>query len=150
LDTYLNNNNQNKYIIVYKDIFSWLVSIEKWAIKCNWKQNKKMQFIEDYLQFIKKWIEIKNNRVLFISYHEYLDFIITKNKNFELKLCNFLQNNGNPNKIYKFQKVNCSSDFNQNNYLYYINKVYMNSYTDKEIDEIKENPIYKKIIEELV
>lgn len=61
-------NHANRYIIVYKNIFSWLPSIEKWANKSKWKTNSKMEFVEDYLNFIKKWYSIKTDRVFFIEY----------------------------------------------------------------------------------
>ena len=66
-------NHTNRYIIVYKNIFSWLPSIEKWARGCKWKTNSKMEFVEDYLNFIKKWCSIKNYRVFFIKYEDFLN-----------------------------------------------------------------------------
>ena len=137
-------NHTNKYIIVYKNIFSWLPSIEIWAKKCQWKTNSKMEFVEDYLNFIKKWYSIKNDRVFFINYE---DFFYMSNDNNSLvnKLSIFL--NKKPKKIiYSFDKVNMSNTFTTDKKNYYINHEYMNLYSKEELETIKNNSIYKELI----
>lgn len=137
LDTLLGDKtNTNKYILVYKDIFQWLPSISKHAKSCNWKVQNKMDFIYDYKEFMKKWNEIKNERVLFISYTEYLNLIIHNDITLKNKIENFL-NCGNTNKLLFPSKVNCSSVFTKEKIDYYVNKRYMNLYTQEEIEIIK-------------
>jgi hypothetical protein len=97
----------NKYIIIYKNIFSWLPSIERWAKHNKWKTNSKIEFVEDYLNFIKKWYSIRNNRVIFIRYEDFLN--ISKNNSLVNKLSEFFQTKINDKKlISSFDKVNCS------------------------------------------
>lgn len=146
LDKLLGDLNQtNRYIIVYKNIFSWLPSIEKWAKECKWKTNSKIEFIEDYLNFINKWNSIKNDRVFFIKYEDFLN-ISDNNRSLVNKLSVFL--NKKPIKIiYSFNKVNCSKEFTLNRKKYYINHEYMNLYTKEEIDKIKNNANYQELID---
>ena len=68
LDKLLHDNEKtNKYIVIYKDIFSWLPSISVWAKNCKWEKSDKMDFIEDYLNFIDK--NSKNPEYLLIGVH---------------------------------------------------------------------------------
>lgn len=128
--------NMNKYIVIYKDIFSWLLSIEKWAKLCNWEKKNKMDYIEDYINFINKWRSFKNNRILFINYNDYLQFIIKGNKNITKNLEKFL--NIEQKKIYKIpNKVDQSTKFTKKKLMYYINKNYIKEYTPDEIELIK-------------
>ena len=143
-------NNSNKYIIIYKNIFSWLPSIKKWADNCNWITNKNIKLIDDYLNYINKWHTIKNDRVLFINYEEYIKYIIS-NSNTEslfLKRINTFLNKDIYNLKYKaFKKVNCSSVFNQEKLNYYVNEEYLKYFTKKEIKKIKKKKLYQKIVE---
>lgn len=137
-------NNTNRYIIVYKNIFSWLPSIEKWAKGCKWKTNSKMDFVEDYLNFIKKWYSIKNDRVFFIKYEDFLN--VSDDNNLLLnKLSTFLDKKQIKN-TYSFENVNCSKKFTICQKNYYINHEYMNLYSKEELDNIKNNFIYKELI----
>ena len=137
-------NHTNKYIIVYKNIFSWLPSIEIWAKKCQWKTNSKMEFVEDYLNFIKKWYSIKNDRVFFINYEDFLN-MSNDNNSLVNKLSVFL--NKKPKKIiYSFDKVNMSNTFTTDKKNYYINHEYMSLYSKEELETIKNNSIYKELI----
>lgn len=133
-------NHTNRYIIVYKNIFSWIPSIEKWAKGCKWKTNSKMEFVEDYLNFIKKWCSIKNYRVFFIKYEDFLNM----SDSLVNKLSIFL--NKKQKKItYSFEKVNCSKKFTISQKKYYINHEYMSLYSKEEIEKIKNNLIYKEL-----
>jgi hypothetical protein len=143
LDNYLLDfEHKNKYVIIYKDIFTWLPSIEQWSKKCKWKSSYKMDFVDDYLNFIKKWYSIKTNRVIFISYEKYLNI---KNEKLLLnKLSSFFNINDDDNTDiqYYFDKVDHSSLFCLDRLNYYVNKEYMFLYTNEEIEKIKNNPIY--------
>ena len=146
LDKLLGDLNQtNKYIIVYKNIFSWLPSIEKWAKGCKWKTNSKMEFVEDYLNFIKKWYSLRNDRVFFIKYEDFLN-ISDDNNSLVNKLSVFLNKKPKKN-IYSFDKVNCSKQFTTSRKRYYINHEYMSLYPKEELDKIKNNVIYKELID---
>ena len=136
-------NHTNRYIIVYKNIFSWLPSIEKWAKRCKWKTNSKMEFVEDYLNFIKKWCSIKNDRVFFIKYEDYLNMSYVNNSLVN-KLSVFL-NKKQKNFIYSFEEVNCSDKFTISQKKYYINHEYMSLYSKEELEKIKNNLIYKEL-----
>ena len=144
LDNLLGDHNHvNKYVVIYKDIFSWLPSIEKWAKRVNWKTVSKMDFIDDYLNYIIKWYSIKNNRVIFISYHEFLN--ISCESLLANKLSDFFKKK--PNKLITcFKKVDCSYRFTIDNNHYYINQEYMNSYSSTELDFIKGKPLYIEIM----
>jgi len=145
LDKLLGNlTHTNRYIIIYKNIFSWLPSIEKWAKKCMWKTNSKMEFIEDYLNFIKKWYSIKNNRVIFVNYEDFLN-ICHDNNSLINKLSVFFNKEPEKN-ISFFEKVNCSEKFTIEKKKYYINNEYMSLYSKEELDEIKNNIIYQELM----
>jgi len=138
-------NHTNRYIIVYKNIFSWLPSIEKWAKKCKWKTNSKMEFVEDYLNFIKKWCSIKNDRVFFINYEDFLN-ISDDNNSLINKLSVFLNKKKKKKKvIYSFEKVGHSKKFTISRKKYYINHEYMSLYSKEELEKIKNNLIYKEL-----
>jgi hypothetical protein len=93
-----------------------------------------MEFIDDYLNFIKKWYSIRNNRVLFINYEDFLN--ISDNSLLTNKLSEFFHKK--PKKlIYNFTISKRE---------YYINKKYMSLYSKKELDIIKNNPIYQELI----
>jgi hypothetical protein len=145
LDKLLGNmTHTNRYIIIYKNIFSWLPSIERWAKICKWKTNSKMEFIGDYLNFIIKWCSIRNNRVIFINYDDFLN--ISDNSSLANKLSEFFHKK--PKKlIFAFDRVNCSTKFTISKREYYINKKYMSLYSKKELDEIKNNPIYQELLD---
>jgi len=137
-------DKKNRYIVVYKNIFSWLPSIEKWAKKCKWKTNSKMEFVEDYLNFIQKWYSIKNERVFFINHEDYLNLSVDNSP--VDKLAIFLGKN--PKKIkYSFDKVNHSEKFTASRKKYYINHEYMNLFSEEEVDKIKQNLVYKEIVD---
>ena len=135
-------NHTNRYIIVYKNIFSWLPSIEKWAKGCKWKTNSKMEFVEDYLNFIKKWYSIKNDRVFFIKYEDFLNI----SDSLVNKLSLFL-NKKKKQIIYSFDKVDCSRKFTTSQKKYYIDHEYMSLYSKEELEKIKNNLIYKELKE---
>lgn len=142
LDNLLGDNkNTNIYIVIYKDIFSWLPSISKWAKNCNWEKNDKMDFVEDYLNYMDKWNKIKNERVLLINYNEYLELIINKNNAIIRKLEEFLHVK-NEKEIIIPTKVAQSEEFTNIKIDYYKNKKYMNIFSEKEILLIKNNHLF--------
>ena len=145
LDKLLGDMNEtNQYIIVYKNIFSWLPSIEKWAKECNWNINSKMNFVDDYLNFIQKWISIKNNRVFFINYEDFLN--ISNDNNSLVNNLSLFLNKKYLNISTSFDKVNYSNKFTSDKKKYYTENEYMKLYSKHEIDKIINNVIYKELI----
>ena len=157
LDQLLGDTRQtNKYVIVYKNIYSWLPSIEKWALQCNWKQKQKMEFIDDYLNFIHKWDNLKTSRVMFISYEDYLHFVVSNDNktNFQSKIDLFFYGqNKRPKRpkrqgkiIKMFSTVNCSDPFTITKCKYYTKRKYMDKYSPLEIKQIEANPLYPRLL----
>ena len=62
------------------------------------------------------------------------------------KLSVFLNKKPKKN-IYSFDKVNCSKQFTTSRKRYYINHEYMSLYPKEELDKIKNNVIYKELID---
>lgn len=93
-----------------------------------------MEFIDDYLNFIKKWYSIRNNRVLFINYEDFLN--ISDNSLLTNKL----------SEIFHKKPKKFIYNFTISKREYYINKKYMSLYSKKELDIIKNNPIYQELI----
>jgi len=122
---------KNKYIVVWKNIFSWLPSIHKWAKKCNWKQNNKLSFVDDYKNYMNKWISISNERVLFLDYEDFLRF----SPEFILKIELFFQK---PflKKIENIEHVGCSDVFTLSIKKYYLLHKYLDDYNQNEFKQI--------------
>ena len=152
LDIILNDyNHTNKYIVVYKDIFSWLVSIRKWATMCKWITNSNKDFLNDYLSFLGKWLSIKNDRVLFINYNDYLNLINDDSNDNSLleRLNNFLKTNISKDILNKkINKVKCSGYFTDEKKKYYFNKEYMNEFKSEEIESINKIISINKLFNE--
>lgn len=146
IDQYYNNHKINsitdldkllhgkhKYIVIIKDIYEWLPSILRWAKKCNWPLTNKLDYVEDYMFFLQKWLSIKNDRVLIIYYK---DFLI-QNQEFINNISKFLNKPVNSQIINK-SKVTLSTNFNNNRKKYYLNKLYLKEYTKDELKVIDE------------
>ena len=128
-------NDEFKIIIIKKDIFSWLISIYKWSIKCNWNIKNINIFLNDYYLFYKKWKQYSENnpdKILLITYIDLLN-----NDKLLIKQIKDFLNIKNVNNIDIIKKVNCSSIFNSNKKKYYINKEYMKFYSSNNIKYIK-------------
>ena len=128
------SNGTNRYIIVYKNIFSWLPSIEKWAKNCKWETNSKMEFVNDYLNFMKKWYSIRNNRVIFIKYEDFLT-ISNENNALRNKLSVFFNHNLTSIEP-PSNKVRWSDKFTNVQKSYYLNHEYMSLYSKEDLDKI--------------
>ena len=134
-----------KIFVVIKDIFSWLISIKKWADQCKWTPFNQKEFIEEYALYVKKWIELEKNttNICIIYYEDYINFIKnqkyvkSQNDNFIIKLNTFLDQNI-PLKINsEIKKVDCSDEFDKESMDYYYYKKYMNIYSTQEINKIE-------------
>lgn len=145
LDTALGDTTHtNKYVVVYKNLHAWLPSIEKWARKFKWKTQNKINFVADYLHFMKKWDEIKvTDRVLFVSYESFLRM---DENNFTIlnSFSHFLKRNIIPEPII-FTRVRCSDTFTTDKLNYYLNKKYMDEYTEEELRRIEAEPLFSQL-----
>ena len=131
--------NSNKYIVIYKDIYSWLPSIKKWALKCKWAKKQTTDFIDDYFEFIDKWNSLANERVLLINYDDYLNLTIGKENNDLINRVElFLKVTKKLPKLIFPNEVILSEKFSPKRLEYYTNKEYMKSYTEDEIKLIEE------------
>lgn len=133
------STHTNKYIVIYKDIFAWLPSIQKWALNCKWKQQNKTDFVEDFLHFIDKWKTIQNERVMMIPYLE----LIETNNTIMQQVEEFLGFEHNDHVVLP-EKISSNPTFNQDRKQYYLQNDFMNLYSEQEIQQIKNHPLYLK------
>lgn len=63
----------NFYIVVSKDPYSWLLSYDNWAKKCNWPAVSH-HYILEYNLFYGKWLEFsqQSDKIIFIRYFDLL------------------------------------------------------------------------------
>ncbi len=118
-------------IVIRKDIFSWLTSIQRWAVKCDWEKKDKMDYIDDYIHFYKKWESFDSEHVLFVNYIS----LVTKNKETIKIIENFTGKKYVGVKV--SDKLKCSGVFDSEKRKYYCKKQYMKEYSDEEIEFIK-------------
>jgi hypothetical protein len=130
--------NNVKIVVVIKDIFSWLISIEKWGEKCKWSPFIKDEFLNEYKLYTEKWYQLskENPNICIIHYDEYINFIKNKNTDFITKLNYFFNKNITINDIKEIKKVDCSTIFTNDSIDYYYYKRYMDNYTTNEIKTI--------------
>ena len=121
-----------RIIVIRKDIYQWLTSIRRWAEKCNWEKKDKMDYIDDYIHFYKKWESFKSSKILFVDYisllknnRETINDIekFTGKKCLNVKVAN---------------KLKCSDEFNLSKMKYYTEKKYMEEFTEEELSIIRE------------
>jgi hypothetical protein len=130
--------NNVKIVVVIKDIFSWLISIEKWGEKCKWSPFIKDEFLNEYKLYTEKWYQLskENPNICIIHYDEYINFIKNKNTDFITKLNYFFNKNITISDIKEIKKVDCSTTFTNDSIDYYYYKRYMDNYTTNEIKTI--------------
>ena len=144
----------SKFILIYKNIYSWLVSIERWAGKEGWEKKDKMDYIDDYIGFMNKWISMETKNLLFISYEEFMEGYKSRDSELNKKLSKFLKR---PTVgLRKRKEVICSGRWYREKY--YQEKKYMLKYTkedrkiiDKKLKLLKKiRNLYKDEIDEIV
>ena len=96
-----------------------------------------MEFIDDYFEFMDKWNAIKNDRVLFIAYSDYLYAITHQNNDSLINRIEHFINKKRKSKLMIPNRVKCSDTFTNERYNYYINKEYMRQYTKENISKIE-------------
>jgi hypothetical protein len=139
LDKLLNDKTHtNKYIVIFKTIYSWLPSIKKWAARCKWPNTNTKFFLDDYFAFTDKWNSLAHERVLFIAYEDYLNLTLGENNDLISKIETFLNmTKKKPNLIFP-KEVSLSEKFGPKHLNYYKNKEYMNLLSDEEIQLTEE------------
>lgn len=131
LDNYIGERGHNcRYVVILKDIYSWLLSIERWANKKRWEKRDKMDFVKDYLEYIKRWNEIKTERVLIVNYIDFLRNYKDRETLFIRKMEDFLGKRCNENPI-KRDSVKCSGRWGRNEQ-YYLKRRFMDRYSQNE------------------
>lgn len=120
-----------KYIIMIKDIYSWLISIKKWNLRWNPKNSRKTmnkENIDDYKLFYNKWYSFykeNSNKILFINYHNF----ITNTNKVKDDISKFLNISPNTNTHIINKKINWSGEFTNEKKKYYTDRLYLNEYT---------------------
>jgi len=139
LDTLLNDKTHtNKYIVIFKNVYSWLPSIKKWATRCKWPNTSTKFFLDDYFAFTDKWNSLIHERVLFIAYDDYLNLTLGENNELISNIEIFLNvTKKKPNLIFP-KEVSLSEKFSPKHLNYYKNKEYMNLFSDEEIQLTEE------------
>jgi hypothetical protein len=132
------NTAINGVIVISKDPYSWLLSYEKWAKKCNWP-TPKYNYIEEYNLFLNKWKDFaqQSNDVIFVKYIDLLvqpEIELTKIENkFSLKRRWNTKRKGLKTEL---EKVKVSEKFSLDKKDFYIQKKYLKDYDRKKIDLI--------------
>lgn len=67
------NESLDAILVLSKDPYSWLLSYQKWAKKCNWPQQP-YHYIDEYVMFYDKWNRFRkeDDRIHLIRYHDLL------------------------------------------------------------------------------
>jgi hypothetical protein len=134
LDTLLNDKaHTNKYIVIFKTIYSWLPSIKKWAKQCKWPNTSTEFFLDDYFAFLDKWNALKHERVLFIEYDDYLNLTVGENNDLPTQIEKFLNVTKKKANLIFPKEVSLSEKFSPKRLNYYKNKEYMGLLTEEEI-----------------
>ena len=140
----------NYYLVISKDPYSWLQSYQNWAEQCNWPENEH-HYIEEYNLFYGKWLDFSNckTNVIFIRYIDLL-------KDLDSELNRLKRIMGLRKRLFakifpnrgRIIKVSQSSKFTESRRNYYINKKYLEMYSDNEIEDINKK-LDSEIIESL-
>ena len=138
------DSHTQKYFVVYKNIWAWLPSIMRvsWYfddIPNKYNHIDPLIHIDDYINFIQKWQQIKNERVLFINYDDFIDNYTNADSSFYKNIAHFIGNDktiSSRGKAITRKKVPMSPNFIQKRLNYYKNKEYMDYFSNKQKDII--------------
>lgn len=131
---YFSRPDNSKHIVIIKDIYAWLLSIEAWAIKKKWDKTDKMDHVDDYIKYVRKWKSIKNDNLLIINYNDFLLYYSKINSPFIKNLETFLNKKCHGTK--KRKSVKCTGRWGRNE-RFYLEKKYMKKYSPQEIKLIQ-------------
>lgn len=124
-------------IIISKDPYSWLLSYEKWAAKCQWPKPD-YDYIEEYLAFLNKWKQFSegSDKIYFIKY---LDLLTKPEKilyDIQIKFKLIKRFRLFKKTITELKKVNVSETFTNQQKKYYVEKMYLNHYSPSKLKEV--------------
>lgn len=128
-------------IVISKDPYSWLLSYEKWCANCKWPETNYHYSIE-YNLFYGKWLEFgkQDARIHFLRY---IDLLSDPKKELEIIKDKFQLNSNLLTQLTgikaNFKKVAHSKSFSSSQEAYYKNKVFLEKYTDTQLDIINSN-----------
>lgn len=124
-------------IIISKDPYSWLLSYEKWATKCQWPDSD-YNYIEEYVLFLNKWKQFseESEKIHFIKYSNLLtepEIIMDEiQSKFQIKKkFRFFKKS-----ITEIKKVNVSDAFTNQHKSYYVEKKYLNLYSPEKLKKV--------------
>ena len=126
----------NSYLIISKDPYSWLLSYCQWAKKCHWPEVSH-HYIAEYNLFHGKWLEFsrQTNKIVFIRYVDLL-----QNAARELSLLEatigLKKRFGRRVLSSRVNKVAQSPEFSNDRAAFYVNKLYLRSYTARDLREV--------------
>lgn len=132
----------NLYVVAYKDILSWLPSIQTWWDKCKISPTREDD-INDYLHYISYWKKIANSRVLFINYIDYLNYACGNNDKFLEQINGFFTDGCHFDSSFTPpETVRCSRQWDESRMKYYLNKEYLIEYSVKDLYNIMSHPLF--------
>lgn len=124
------------FIIISKNPYSWFLSYNKWADKCNWPKVYH-HYIYEYNLFYGKWIELskQTDQIVFVKYIDLL-------QNTEKELSRLELEMGLSRRVFipffssRISKVPQSNKFSKKQRDFYLNEKYLEVYDEKELQSI--------------
>ncbi|MDH3980930.1 MAG: hypothetical protein OEU91_10525 [Gammaproteobacteria bacterium] len=124
------------YLVISKDPYSWLLSYNNWAKKCNWP-DVSHHYIEEYNLFYGKWLEFsrQTEKIIFIRYVDLLQNANEELSRLEAKIDLrkgiFSQFRSNV-----IGKVSQTRKFSNDRRSYYLSEKYLDRYNKGELQKI--------------
>lgn len=122
------------YLVISKDPYSWYLSYQNYAHRCDWPAVNH-HYIEEYNMFYQKFLEfsLQTDKLIFIRYIDLLkdsnSTLLSLEKKMGLKKRLFSRF------VYrKANKVKVSSRFTDEKRAYYIEQKYLNEYSNKDLE----------------
>lgn len=126
----------NFCVVISKDPYSWLLSYEKWAQRCNWAPVCH-HYIEEYNLFYAKWLEFakQTDKIVFIRYIDLLYDIKQELKRLE-KLMRLKRKLSAFFAEPRYKLVPQSEEFTQDCLDYYLEQQYFAKYSKERLEEV--------------
>lgn len=124
-------------LIISKDPYSWLLSYENWAAKCQWPQPH-YNYVEEYVAFLNKWKQFseESDKIYFIKY---LDLLTAPEKvlqEIQIKYKASKKFRLFNKTITEIKKVKVSDTFTSQKKKYYLEKQYLNQYSPSKLHSV--------------
>jgi hypothetical protein len=124
------------YLVISKDPYSWLISYNNWAKKCNWPKVSH-HYIEEYNLFYGKWQEFsqQTGKIIFIRYVDLL-------QDADKELSRLESITGLGKGIFSrfrsnvIDKVSQTRKFSNDRRNYYLREKYLEQYSDEDLQKI--------------